>query len=347
MTMNHRSILRVASTTAALFLFLVGADATFAQDVPAKDPTDVKQLNDRVELLEQTIKELKDQLTAIEEAKKNPKVEVIDATYKADGSAPIGTLTTGTGTTAGTAVPAKKKAEDVNDTTFEIYGFAMLDAGYQFGSNHPDWYDTLRVTQLPSFKGQYGEGGKTYWGVRQSRLGVKSSTPTKYGDLKTVFEFELFGTGVDAGQTTFRLRHAYGEVGTFGAGQYWSPFTDPDAFPNSLEYWGPTGLAWFRNVQIRWTPIRKADSSLILALERPGASGDQGVYSDRIELQNIRARFPIPDFSAAYKYSQKWGYLRLADQLREIKWDDVLQDNFDLSGSATGWGLNLASNVNA
>ena len=33
--------------------------------------------------------------------------------------------------------------------------------------------------------------------------------------------------------------------------------------------------------------------------------------------------------------------------LRVIKWDDVLDDQFDLSGDATGWGLNLSSNVKA
>ena len=33
--------------------------------------------------------------------------------------------------------------------------------------------------------------------------------------------------------------------------------------------------------------------------------------------------------------------------LRAIKWDDMLDDQFDLSGDATGWGLNLSSNLNA
>ena len=33
--------------------------------------------------------------------------------------------------------------------------------------------------------------------------------------------------------------------------------------------------------------------------------------------------------------------------LRQIKWDDVLDDQFDLSGDATGWGLNLSSNLKA
>ena len=33
--------------------------------------------------------------------------------------------------------------------------------------------------------------------------------------------------------------------------------------------------------------------------------------------------------------------------LRQIKWDDVLDDQFDLSGDATGWGMNLSSNLKA
>jgi hypothetical protein len=166
------------------------------------------------------------------------------------------------------------------------------------------------------------------------------------GDLKTTFEFELFGTGVDAGQTTIRLRHAYGELGAFGAGQTWSPFMDPDVFPNSLEYWGPTGMVFFRNVQLRWMPL-KGDKAVTIAIERPGASGDAGVYADRVELQNIKPRFPLPDLSGAYKYSQPWGYVRVAGMLREIRWDDVLADQFNLSGSATGWGINLSSNLKA
>jgi hypothetical protein len=247
----------------------------------------------------------------------------------------LGGLTRASAQTPSTAKPS-----------FEIYGFAMLDIGHDFKQIDPNWSDTMRVTKLPSVEDEFGRDHSTFAGVRQSRLGVRSSTPTSLGDLKTTFEFELFGTGVDEGQTTFRLRHAYGELGAFGAGQTWSPFMDPDVFPNSLEYWGPTGMVFFRNVQVRWMPLR-GDRSLTLALERPGASGDSGVYAGRIELQNINARFPVPDVSGAYKLTQKWGYVRAAGILRVIKWDDVLDDQFDLSGDATGWGLNVSSNVKA
>ena len=103
-------------------------------------------------------------------------------------------------------------------------------------------------------------------------------------------------------------------------------------------------MVFFRNVQVRWMPI-KGDSNLTLALERPGASGDPGVLAGRIELQNVKGRTPLPDFTGAYSYAGKWGYVRVAGALRRIVWDDVLADQFDLSGKATGWGLNFSSNL--
>ena len=85
----------------------------------------------------------------------------------------------------------------------------------------------------------------------------------------------------------------------------------------------------------------------MFALARPGASGDQGVYSDRIELDGIKARFPLPDFVAAYKRAGNWGHLRTAGILRRINWDDTLDDGLDLSGDATGWGWSVTSAFNA
>ena len=105
-------------------------------------------------------------------------------------------------------------------------------------------------------------------------------------------------------------------------------------------------MVFFRNVQVRWMPI-KGDTRLTFAIERPGASGDQGVYADRIELQNIRGRFPMPDFSGEYRMGGGWGYVEVAGMLRYIKWDDTLDDQFDLSGDAIGWGINVSSNLKA
>jgi hypothetical protein len=227
-----------------------------------------------------------------------------------------------------------------------IYGFAMVDVGQNFKTIDPNWFDTMKITKLPSYDGQFGKDNSTFAGVRQTRFGVKTSTSTGMGDLNAKFEIDMFGTGADAGQTTIRLRYAYGEIGAFGAGQTDSPFEDGDIWPNTLEYWGPTGMVFFRNVQVRWTPLRGAKNTLMFALERPGASGDAGVLSDRIELQNIKGRNTLPDFTGAFKTGGKAGYFRVGWAVRKITWDDTLQDQYDLSGSATGWGLNFSSNVN-
>jgi len=230
------------------------------------------------------------------------------------------------------------------DSTFDFYGFVMLDAGYDTKQVDPAWYDVMRPTKLPAFEDEFGADGNTFFGVRQTRFGVKSSTPTDIGTLKTQFEWEMFGTGVDAGQTTLRLRHAYGELGKVGAGQTWSPFMDIDVFPNTIEYWGPNGMAFFRNVQIRYMPIQ-GDTRMTIALERPGASGDQGIYSDRVELSGITPHFPLPDLSAEYHVGRDWGYVEIAGIVRRIEWDDAFADSLELSGEATGWGLNLSSNL--
>jgi len=229
-------------------------------------------------------------------------------------------------------------------TEFEIYGFAMLDMGYQSKQNDPAWFDVLRPTKLPSVDNEFGVDGRWFSGVRQSRIGFKSTTPTDLGDLKTIFEFEMFGVGVDAGQTTIRLRHAYGELGKFGAGQYWSPFMDIDVFPNSIEYWGPSGMAFFRNVQVRWMPIQ-GEKRLTVALERTGASGDAGVVSQVVQQQGVQGRFPMPDLSAEYRFGTKRGYVEAAGIVRQIKWDDPDPTAPDISGEATGWGFNLSTNI--
>jgi hypothetical protein len=234
--------------------------------------------------------------------------------------------------------PAQKKM------SFEVYGFILTDVIYDFKQMDPLWYDVPRPTKLPSSKNQFAPDGQVYFSVRQTRFGVRGSSSTPIGTLNTWFEFDLFGSGADAGQTTFHLRHAYGELGKFGAGQTWSPFVDPDVFPNDLEYWGPNGMANIRNIQVRYMPIQ-GDTKLTIALEKPGGTADEGVYADRIELKNISPHFTLPDLSAEYRHSTSWGYIRVAGLLRQLKWKDLDTIGVDYSGQQTGWGFNVSSRI--
>jgi DcaP outer membrane protein len=301
-----------------------------AQSQASQNP-DLQQLKDKLQQLDEQMQELKGQIQAAEQAWQRQ-------------SPPETTPISKPAQVQPQTVPLEGQITE-NKNSVDVYGFVMLDSGYEFKQQNPNWFDVVRPTQLPSFNNEFAPDGNVFAGVRQSRFGVKSSTSTSLGDLNTIFEFELFGTGVDAGQTTFRLRHAYGELGQFGAGQTWSPFMDIDVFPNSIEYWGPNGMVFFRNVQVRWMPLRSDKGRITIALERPGASADQGVYSGRIELQGVEPRFNFPDLSWQARLIRDWGYLQVAGIFRKIGWVDTNNDGLNLGGSALGWGVNVSSNL--
>lgn len=241
----------------------------------------------------------------------------------------------------------KVSAQDTSKVrSLEVYGFAMTDMGYNVNQIDPAWFDALRVTKLPTYKDQFAPDGSVFFGIRQSRLGVRGWTQTPMGELKTQFEFDLFGLGSNLGETAMRVRHVYGELGKFLVGQTNSPFMDGDTFPNTLEYWGPTGMVFYRNVQIRYAPMQ-GTNQIFIALERPGSSADQGTFAQRTELDSVRGVNHLPDFSANYRRTGKWGHVQIAGMLREIKWHDFhTSGGYNLSGSTTGWGLNLTSVIN-
>ena len=74
---------------------------------------------------------------------------------------------------------------------------------------------------------------------------------------------------------------------------------DIDIFPNSVEYWGPNGMVFFRNRQIRYMPVMGENHHVTISLEEPGASGDAGEYDEFLASRNgLSARFPVPDLAA-------------------------------------------------
>src|SRR5262249_15530507 len=149
--------------------------------------------------------------------------------------------------------------------------------------NDPLWFDVNRPSRLPSFPEEFGRNHHFYLSARQSRFGVHGELPTSDGTVKATFEFDMFGVGRDAGLTTIRLRHAWGQWKHVGAGQTNSQFMDVDVFPNILDYWGPNGMLFFRNVQVFYEFFDDGKSNARVAIENPGASGDAGLLSDRIE----------------------------------------------------------------
>jgi len=239
---------------------------------------------------------------------------------------------------------------DEPQKTMEISGLVMMDSGYDFGKMNPDWFDMMRPTKILDSNGnEFQNQGNVFFGVRQSTLSFKNYFDTSLGNVKTVFEFDLIGFGKDAGSTAFHLRHAYIQFGKFTIGQTNSVFADMDVYPNLIDFMGPNGAVFTRNIQIRYTPISNEHQTLAIALERPGATGDKGQYGENFVyaslLDNVAFRFSVPDLSAEYRYTDNWGYLELAGILRSIKWEDNNTDAYNIHGSTLGWGLSLSTKL--
>jgi len=237
---------------------------------------------------------------------------------------------------------------------FDIYGFVMADAIYDFNRVDPDWNDTLRVTTIPTGEAIYGKDGEFVFSVRQSRLGVKGDWDTDMGRVSALLEAELFGTGGDAGQTTPRLRHAWATWKNVGMGQYWSNFMDADVFPNTIDYWGPTGMVFYRNKQLRYT-VPMSHNEFAISLEDPDTALSIGKFRDECanEFDNtcdstlgeqFQAKNALPDLTLRYRGNHDWGHWQLAGIARDLGFERI--DTGEES-SEFGWGVNASSVINA
>ncbi len=234
------------------------------------------------------------------------------------------------------------------DHNLELYGFLQLDAIQDFDRVNPAWDATLRPSRIPTVEGQFGSDGQSIFSVRQSRLGAKATGTLAGKPYEAKFEFDLFGVGADEGQTTFRLRHAYASWGPFLAGQTNSLFMDGDLFPNTIDYWGPAGMVFLRNPQLRWTFWNRNGFKAAVALEHPGNDIDKGNLRliDEDIATNLQNDEKVPDLTAQVRYEGKWGHVQLSGILRRVGYDTIGTENNEPKGHKTGWGLNLGSSFN-
>lgn len=239
--------------------------------------------------------------------------------------------------------PVRRAAAGEEPSPLEIYGFAMGDYIQDSKRVDPNWLDGFRPSKI-SVDGEFGTNGQASVSVKQSRFGIKGTLPTAEGlppvDYK--FEIDFFGVGVDEGQTTVRLRHFYFEWGQLLAGQTHSLFMDIDAFPDVIDYWGPSGLVFWRHPQIRWSPVHSETNLLAFALEGPSNSIDPGNIRliDQFAEADIQSDQKAPDITAQFRHDGDWGHFQLAGIARRLGYEyRVTSDEPWSTGKVNGWGI--------
>jgi hypothetical protein len=256
---------------------------------------------------------------------------------------------------AGTGAPvivapnsqAEDGAPDADKARLELYGQVMLDAIYDFKRMSPEWAATLRPSQIPIVcPGSPGCGKDQafIFSVRQSSLGFRSFIPTNLGMVKTDLAFDLFGT--DGGTNIHWLR-AWAELGMWGVGQIDSNFMDIDVFPNTIDYWGPPGMVFVRNPQVRFTPFNKDGMAAAISLEAPNSVIDTGKVTDVDPAlgAGVTGRNRLPDLVGSFRYDGEWGHVKVAGILRQVGWHNVNSPDGEPSGRKPGYGINVAGVV--
>jgi hypothetical protein len=230
---------------------------------------------------------------------------------------------------------------------FEVSGFAMLDYIQDFNRVNPDWEATLRPSKIPTTPGEFGSNGQSIVSVRQSHLTLTANQPNIGGnDLYIKFDFDLFGTGAQEGQTTFHLQNFFGKWGPLLVGKTDTVFMDGAIFPNIIDFWGPPGMVYLRDPQIRLT-YKKGPNEFAVAVEEPSNDVDPGnLRLIDPSLEGVQGDEKVPNFTAHYRYDGGWGHVQVAGLLRSVAFDTIGTPDNKPSGAELGWGVNLTANFN-
>ncbi|HOM14468.1 MAG TPA: hypothetical protein PLB41_14245 [Rubrivivax sp.] len=290
-----------------------------------------------------TIQDLQGRVKALEQAKPAPAAAAPAAAPAAAAPGQWGAPVVSVGTRAEDAA-----TPDADKARLEVYGQVMLDAIYDFKRMDPDWNATLRPSKIPVVcpgSAGCGKDGAAIFSVRQSSLGFKGFIPSSLGLIKTDLSFDLFGGD---GGTAVHWLNIWAEAGMFGAGQYYSNFMDIDVFPSTIDYWGPSGMAFVRNPQLRITPWSQDGMGLSFALEAPYSGLDPGrIREFAPELAaSLTAWNRLPDLTAAWRMERDWGHVKAAGVLRQVGYQTTLTPGGNPSGTKTGYGLNLTGTLN-
>lgn len=225
------------------------------------------------------------------------------------------------------------------NTEFQVGGYVKADLIYDLDESTGDAFvpESISVTDD-------NDDERFRAHARQSRLFVKTKTPSEFGDVKTLLEGDFFGVGgneVFSNSASFRLRHAYGEIGGLGAGQFWTNFMPIESYPGTVDFNGPAGIPFIRQTQIRYTQPVSDRLTISGSLENSEFSGRDanGTFSESTGL-GIRAGLDkFPDATLAATYRGDSGLIKLAGVGR-ILGSPVGDDE------AFGYGVNLSGNTN-
>jgi hypothetical protein len=230
-----------------------------------------------------------------------------------------------------------------SDTSISFSGYVKTDFIYDLG---PDAGDTFFASGIPvDDSAAQAADGNVRLHARQSRFRFDSRTPTDWGQLRTRIEGDFFGAGgteTFSNSNSFRLRHAWGQLGPVMAGQNWTTMMDQDTWANTLDFAGPASVIFARQAQIRYSTGLMEGLSLDLAVENPEMQVIQlnaaGTGRNATGVVDI-----VPDMVGALRYRDSWGAVNVSSVVRHFNWDTGTAGE---AADTWGYGVHIGATIN-
>jgi hypothetical protein len=223
------------------------------------------------------------------------------------------------------------------EARFRISGFAKLDYVQDLdyvGDRFEFELATIPVEGTP----EAALNGRSTLHAKQSRIGFDfraTARNEKRGwefPLQAFLEIDFFEDREDLARQP-RLRHAYGVVGRFLAGQSWTISADLEALAGTIDFAGGDALYGDRVAQVRWQD--RAGKNLTWAVGFEDPKSDIG---NPFDLDG-EDRPSMPNFAGKLRWtSEKGTHIQVAGDVFQLNWQG---GDTGPSDKATGFGLNL------
>lgn len=225
--------------------------------------------------------------------------------------------------------PRKGLQWTVGDYVWKFGGYIKVDLIHDFDDIGDT--DAFDVRTIPT-TGEASDGSNTRLHARQTRFNMDVRGPLD--DIGEEFhgfvEGDFFGTG-----NSFRMRHAYGEIGPYLAGQTWSTFLDDQAMPETLDFESPIAFPQIRQTQFRFTQKGEDGDYWAVSIEDPDSdvsppAGVTGVVKE-----------PYPDLNARMHWENRLGHVHVGLFGGAARFEPDTASKED----AFLWGINLATKL--
>lgn len=195
--------------------------------------------------------------------------------------------------------------------------------------------DRFVTAKIPVFGSPEQGGGPVFnANAKGSQLVIDVRAPEIDGSPRFYYQNDFYGSG--GGEFPYRVQQLFGSIYDVTVGQTFSPFEDPDVWPDTVDYEGPNAMIFARYPSVRYRLGLVDGVAMNFGLAQP--SSDVASTTD----DAVQGQDHAPDFALNLRGESDLGHLQLGTVYRYLgAKSDVFGED-----TAFGWGVNLSGGLN-